>query len=175
MGFSISGKGYVTTGSDSTLEVAAKDFNDLWEYDPAVDQWTQKASLPAMPRAGAVGFSIGSYGYVGLGITDSNITMHKDFWRYDPGTDSWTQMADFGGSPRENAVAFVLLGKAYVTTGDTLGGRCSRDKDVWQYDPANNAWVQKADFGGAARFLAAEIVGRKTEDHKAPVLILCVE
>ena len=154
VGFSISGKGYVTTGSDSTLEVAAKDFNDLWEYDPAVDQWTQKASLPAMPRAGAVGFSIGSYGYVGLGITDSNITMHKDFWRYDPGTDSWTQMADFGGSPRENAVAFVLLGKAYVTTGDTLGGRCSRDKDVWQYDPANNAWVQKADFGGAARTYA---------------------
>lgn len=27
-------------------------------------------------------------------------------------------------------------------------------KDFWEYDPATNAWTQKADFGGTPRFLA---------------------
>ena len=152
--FSIGGKGYVATGSDSIIEGYARDYNDLWQYDPGTNTWAQKASLPAMDRANAVGFAIGNYGYLGLGITDSNLTLHKDFWRYDPSTDSWLQMADFGGTPRENAVAFSLLGKGYVTTGDSLSGRCSRDKDVWEYNPIGNTWVQKADFGGTARTYA---------------------
>jgi N-acetylneuraminic acid mutarotase len=28
-------------------------------------------------------------------------------------------------------------------------------KDFWEYDPATNAWTQKADFGGSGRLYAA--------------------
>ena len=150
--FTINGKGYVAAGSDSVIEVGAHDYNDLWEYDPIADTWTQKASLPALQRTTAIGFAIGNYGYLGLGITDSNLILHKDFWRYDPGTDSWMQMADFAGIARENAVAFSLLGKGYVTSGDSVRGVYL--KDVWQYDPTGNNWSQKSDFTGPARLYA---------------------
>ena len=45
----------------------------------------------------AVGFSIGSKGYIGTGYNGS---LYKDFWEYDPATNAWTQKADFGGTAR---------------------------------------------------------------------------
>ena len=43
------------------------DCNDFWEYDPTTNTWTQKANFGGTPRDGAVGFSIGSKGYIGTG------------------------------------------------------------------------------------------------------------
>ena len=40
---------------------------DFWEYDPAANTWTQKADFGGTARDGAVGFSIGSKGYIGTG------------------------------------------------------------------------------------------------------------
>ena len=37
--------------------------NDLWEFDPVVNTWVQKASLPAPGRFGAIAFSVGNKGY----------------------------------------------------------------------------------------------------------------
>ena len=48
----------------STMVHIQKDF---WEYDPAANTWTQKADFGGAARDGAVGFSIGSKGYIGTG------------------------------------------------------------------------------------------------------------
>ena len=40
---------------------------DFWEYDPATNTWTQKADFGGGSERGAVGFSIGSKGYIGTG------------------------------------------------------------------------------------------------------------
>ena len=40
---------------------------DFWEYDPATNAWTQKADFGGTARLDAVGFSIGSKGYIGTG------------------------------------------------------------------------------------------------------------
>ena len=40
---------------------------DFWEYDPAANAWTQKADFGGTARYCAVGFSIGSKGYIGTG------------------------------------------------------------------------------------------------------------
>ena len=40
---------------------------DFWEYDPAANTWTQKADFVGVARISAVGFSIGSKGYIGTG------------------------------------------------------------------------------------------------------------
>src|ERR1041385_8312847 len=42
--------------------------DDLWEYDPVNDTWTQKTNLPgALNRTAAVSFVVNNNAYVGLG------------------------------------------------------------------------------------------------------------
>ena len=73
---------------------------DFWEYNPSTtaNTWTQKADFGGTARYEAVGFSIGSKGYIGTGCDGSSYT--KDFWEYDPAANTWTQKADFGGTAR---------------------------------------------------------------------------
>ena len=98
----------------------------------AQNTWTQKADFGINGREGAVGFSIGSKGYIGTGVFyDNTDNYYKDFWEYDPDTDIWTQKADFGGTARKFGVGFCIEGKGYLGTGWD-GNFC---KDVWKYTP----------------------------------------
>jgi hypothetical protein len=109
----------------------------------APDSWTQKADFGGTGRNSAVGFSIGSKGYLGTGWIGNGFM--KDFWEYDPELNTWTQKADFGGDARYHAVGFSIGSKGYLGTG---GNNFSLLKDFWEYDPELNTWTQKADFGG---------------------------
>src|SRR5439155_1183684 len=130
--------------------------NDFWEYDPSTNVWTQKANFGGPARENAVGFSIGSKGYVGTGYNFGGV--YKDFWEYDPISNIWTRRADFGGTARYVAVGFSIGSKGYVGTGNDG----ILKKDFWEYDPATNSWTQKADFGGAPRWFAAGLsIGSK--------------
>src|SRR5207244_4026507 len=53
--------------------------SDFWEYDRATNTWLQKADFAGWKRAGAVGFSIGSKGYIGTSGSPGH-----DFWEYTP-------------------------------------------------------------------------------------------
>src|SRR5882672_11133770 len=72
-------------------------------------------------------------------------------------SNTWVQKSDFGfNAPNvteptgwEIAVSFSIGSKGYIGTG--YGDNGYR-KDLWEYDPDANAWTQKADFGGAARY-----------------------
>ena len=112
------------------------------------DTWVQKANFGGGVVRSAVGFSIGSKGYIGTGWDNSG-GYHKDFWEYDPASDTWTQKADFGGTARDAAVGFNIGAKGYIGTGEIQFHIYV--KDFWEYDPSANTWTQKADFGGAAR------------------------
>lgn len=61
-------------------------------------QLTQKANFGGTARTGAVGFSIGTKGYIATGQTATAYT--KDVWEYDQATDTWAQKADFRGPER---------------------------------------------------------------------------
>ena len=75
----------------------------------------RKPTSGEQPRLDAVGFSIGSKGYIGTGLPISGFV--KDFWEYDPATNTWTQKADFGGTARHSAVGFSIGSKGYIGTG----------------------------------------------------------
>ncbi len=81
VGFSIENKGYLGLGynsSGSSLTI----YNDIWEWDQATNTWVQKADFRGIARISAVGFSIGSKGYIGIGNNGNNY--FSDFWEYDP-------------------------------------------------------------------------------------------
>jgi gliding motility-associated-like protein len=54
--------------------------NLFWKYDPLTDQWNSIPSLPASGRIGAIGFSINSTGYIGLGY--GNQVCLNDLWSF---------------------------------------------------------------------------------------------
>jgi GH15 family glucan-1,4-alpha-glucosidase len=147
--FSIGSKGYVGTGFGigGGSSYHTKDF---WEYDPNTNAWTQKADFGGNLREYAVGFSIGSKGYVGTGYDNFNLAYKKDLWEYDPNNNTWTQKADFPGHERIRAVGFSVGSKGYIGTGEYYWG-IGDFKDFWEYDPNTDTWTQKADFAGGLR------------------------
>ena len=152
VGFSISSKGYIGTGAADNSPTG--DRKDFWEYDPVTNVWTRKADLPGVERQVATGFSIGNNGYIGIG-RNVYFNYFQDFWEYNSSTDTWTQKANFAGSPRYAAVGFGIGTKGYLGTGtDATVTQYTFRKDFWEYNPATDAWTQKADFGGTARELA---------------------
>src|SRR5580704_7826948 len=115
--------------------------------------WSPRTSFPDSGYAqGISGFSIGNYGYVGLGTTVATRALNF-FWQFNACTNEWTRKAYFPGSARVSPASFVIGGKAYIVTGSVSnGGACVTE--CWQYDTATDSWTQKANFPGQARTYA---------------------
>lgn len=152
-GFSIGNKAYIGAGFSmaGTVTVYRRDF---WEYDPATDVWTQKADVPGPGRHSAVGFSVTTKGYIGLGL--SAVGVRKDFYQYDPVSNTWLQRLDYPGPAREQAFGFSIGFRGYVGGGFANGQ--GDFKDFYEFDPAANNWFSRADFGGGKRFGSATFV-----------------
>ncbi|MCX6268882.1 MAG: T9SS type A sorting domain-containing protein [Bacteroidetes bacterium] len=153
--FAIGSKGYIVTGEkyDNGFYICNR---DLWEYDPATNIWSQKADFGGVGRYSATGFSIGTKGYVGWGLTRP-FNYLSDFWEYDAISNTWSKKADLGSAGiREAAAGFSIGSKGYVGTGTNhTAVNGIRLKDFWEYDPASDVWTRKADFAGVARCAAA--------------------
>lgn len=91
---------------------------------------------------------LGAMSFVGLSMVLSMAlsSCHKS----SPATilGNWKIRSEFDGVARSEAVSFVIGDSAYIGTG--FDGT-NRLKDMWQYDPSLNFWIQKADFPGAPR------------------------
>lgn len=141
VGFSINGKGYITTGGNGVFVNY-----DMWEYDPVTDAWTQKSNCPGSARSKAQGFAIGNMGYVGLGTDGVNDL--TDFWAYNPATDSWTQKASYPGLGRTSTMGLVINNMGYIGLGTDVNGNYYGD--VWEYNAGADAWSAKQSFAGSA-------------------------
>ena len=138
--FSIYGKGYVGLGENSASTL----FQDLWEYDPASDKWTQKADYPGGGRDAIGVMVIGDKAYIAGGTDNANI--YGDFYEYDPATDNWTQLTDLPlaiGFPS----MFSIGNYGYMA----CGANKNDTNDLWRYDPANDSWKKMASFPGTKR------------------------
>jgi len=154
-GFTIGAKGYLIGGA-IVDGFNYTPFYDFWEYDPATDKWTKKASYPGQASEYIKGFSINGKGYVGTGFGQQvfdpgSFPQNKDFWEYDPSADKWTRKADFGGVARENCVAFEINGTGYLGLGTNNNYDVSY-KDFWKYDATADKWTRVADYPGSGSF-----------------------
>lgn len=113
-------------------------------FSASAQTWVAKADFPGTARSRGVAFSIGNFGYMGLGDSKT-----KDFWKYTPATDTWSAAADFPGVARNGAVAAVVNGKAYIGLGGldgSFGDPTAYYDDFYEYDPATNKWTKKASI-----------------------------
>jgi N-acetylneuraminic acid mutarotase len=110
-GFSLNGKGYVVGGGQQGIYYS----DELWEYDPSINVWTQKSNFPGNGKDASAVVIINGKALVGGG-EDGNF-VYQDFYEYDPILNSWTQIQDFAGGPRMQAYYFSIGGCGYVGGG----------------------------------------------------------
>lgn len=141
--FAIGNKGYIGLGTDSVYQGEFK--NDIWEYDPALNTWTQKGNFPGPQRVGCTTFTIGDKAFVCAG--NDSTSLLNDLWEYYYSTDTWIQKASLPAPARWAHIGIAIGNKGYVG----LGYDGTFLKDFWEYDSLSNSWTQKADFPGAER------------------------
>lgn len=75
---------FIATGTNGSLT------RYCWEYYPEIDRWDEVNQLPSnmYPRVSAVGFTIGDYGYVGMGGNNTDYGAYDDAWRFVPGIEA---------------------------------------------------------------------------------------
>ncbi len=147
-GFVINNKAYVGMGRAPGNALP----RDNWEYDPTTNVWIGKSLFPGNGRRGSVSFSIGNKGYMGTGNTASGYT--SDFWEYDAAGDFWIQRAFFPPGARFACVGFSIGTKGYIGTGEQSTAPSGSKNDLWEYNPATNSWLQRANVPGPARLAA---------------------
>ncbi len=161
-GFVIKNKIYLvggmTSGSAST---------QCYEYDPATDVWTFKASVTSAKMSGAAVFAIGNKGYYACGYNTNGYldasSFKKDFYEYDPVTDTWTTKASlpfaYGREGCEGASAngygYVCGGMQVSPAANGLDEVFTYKSDLWQYTPDS---IVPAVQGGATAFCAGNTI-----------------
>ncbi len=129
-GFTINNKGYIVSGG-----TASSYSQEVWEYVPNDDSWTQKAKFEGGQRKYGIGFSINGKGYAGLGSDETN-SYHNDLWQFDSSdgpSGSWSEKSSLPSGNRLYSSATAVDGKAYFLFGAIIGGDFEQ---FWVYDPS---------------------------------------
>ncbi len=134
--FNINNKIYVIGGQgyDQSLN------SQMWEFDPAKNNWTAKINFPGVPRIyGHKGFVIGNEGFL-IGGTSTSMNALSDCWKYNALTNKWDSIAPLP-IPRNDACTFTLNNKGYVVSGTP--NQSNLLNDCWEYNPILNSWILK--------------------------------
>ena len=141
--FSINGKGYAACGSGLSGE-----HNELWEYDPALDLWTQKANFPGAARDFPFADTMGGFAFVGMGDFFFAPPFYSDMYKYDVGADTWSAIAPIPNSST-GAIAvggcsfhaswngkIILMGIWGISTSSLADYNT-----IYVYDPPSDSWT----------------------------------
>ena len=134
LGFSIGGKGYVTT------QAATQNF---WEYDPVANAWAVRADLPGGARSRAAAFSVEGKGHVMSGAIGG--VRQSDHWIYDPASNTWSSGAAVPGLPKHLATGYAIGNRGYLAGGNT-GGSSTADGLQYCYNPALDQWISSSSI-----------------------------
>lgn len=118
-----------------------------WKYDIQKNTWTS-APAPTDKVARATTFTINGKGYLFGGMTVGGPLSNR-LQVFDEATNSWSFAAPLPGNGRADAFAFVINNKGYVAGGTNDVNNANLNtigKELWEYDPATNAWIKKADL-----------------------------
>jgi hypothetical protein len=123
--FTLSNKAYIGLGEQN---------KSIYEYDPALDNWTLKildAPIPYNRMHHGIGFSVGSKGYFAFGFAAAGIT--GAVFEFDPIDNSIKQISILRNGYRAYPVGFSIGSKAFIGYGYAYSTIVS---DFWEFDPS---------------------------------------
>lgn len=149
--FVADGKGYVALGFAPSPVSAL--MNDVYQYDPVTDTWTQMNDFGGDARSGAFAITIDNHVIVGAGNGKNAAgvsTAKEDIWKYDYTTDTWSNQGAMPFEPRVGSSTFAINGKGYLSGGTKPNtSAINLWSDLWEYEPQSGTWVEKISAQGA--------------------------
>lgn len=148
----VNGKIYVVGALQGT---GFAPIGDVYEYDPAEDEWTPKTSMPAGAERGSsfVGVVDGII-YLAGGLQNGAVDLVS---AYDPVDDVWTHPLAPLPVERDHGVGAAVGGAFYA-----IGGRetsiTALVARVDRYDPIENEWTDRAPMITARGGTAAGVI-----------------
>jgi N-acetylneuraminic acid mutarotase len=131
-------------------EAKSSDFHDTWEYDPAVNAWTELVPKGDLPSARG-GHSLVYDSHEHKVVLFGGATEHSRFgdtWAYDPAANAWIELDPDGELPSArdgHAMVYDPRDGIVILFGGWDG---STDlNDTWTYDLAANAWTELDPVG----------------------------
>lgn len=149
--FSCNGKGYIFGGRDEQGVYQ----NNLFEYDPQTDTWTDLGATPLQARVNAAACAVGdSVVYLGLGYQKGAIYTDSaylnDFWRYRPADQTFERLPDYPCHETDKCVLFYQNGRLY----SGLGYQSAHSSRMFVYQIDTQAWSEQS-FSSLGRPVAA--------------------
>ena len=179
-GVGYKGKGYMGFG----LGVINGQFNymqDLWEYDPETDTWTELESCPCTGRYHPAFAAANDKLFVGLGSLgngSSGLGNGNDWWEYDIENNSWRQLPDLPSYGRHHPFYFTIGDDVYAGLGH--GSIADNDGNViyddwFKWDTNNETWTELSEFPGEGRVAGTQfsngskgyVLSGQGEDHRS--------
>ncbi len=125
-----------------------------YEYDPVLDEWTERASLPSA-RGGLVIGVVGNKIYA-IGGGQNGPVPYTVNEVYDPSTNTWQTKAPMP-TGRFGAACGVVNGKIYVMGEYIQQGTTANE----EYDPIADVWHTRASMPSGEAYPKAGVVGDK--------------
>ena len=113
--------------------------NDLWQYNPKSNHWTNLGTTPLPPRVNATACVQDNKVYIGLGFNGqygNEESYLRDWWEYTPATQEWERLSDYPNHYTDCATSFAGESELYVGFGFFWNYR----RDMFRYDIATNCW-----------------------------------
>lgn len=145
--FAVGGKGYFGVGNGGSA--TGPYYNEFYEYNPASNIWTQKATFPGSGRYGTHGVASLNYGYVGFGLDENTNLFFDDWYQYNPVSNTWSQKQSYPIA-LSNPSSFFINGKIYLGTGHS---NVAVFDDIYSYDDVSNTWTFENNYLAGQRWL----------------------
>jgi hypothetical protein len=147
----VNGRIYAIGGGDKRGSYTST----VWEYDPAMDTWTEKADMPTARKFAPTGVINGKI-YAFGGHRPNASPTYSTVEEYDPVADTWTKKADMP-APRAWGATSVVDGKIYYFGGYVSKGGVPLST-LFQYEPATDTWTAKDDIPVRMAGLSTSVV-----------------
>jgi hypothetical protein len=132
---------------------------EVWRYNVAANTYTRLADLPVARAAGQLEYVAGKLHFFG-GTNLARSADTAEHWELDLGTAGATwQAKDPLPNARHHMGAAVLGGRIYAIGGQHgHDGVLTPDASVHAYDPATNAWTERASLPAPRNHITSSTV-----------------
>jgi N-acetylneuraminic acid mutarotase len=139
MAAAVNGKIYLIGGQTTDEQQGATAVNTVYELDPAVGAWVEKAPMPTARSGGVAVVHAGK-----IYVAGGRVPRGHDFAVYDPAADLWEVLPNLP-SQRNHITGAAINGRIHIVGGRLGNGLSPLKSDAHEvFDPQTRTWTTAA-------------------------------